>query len=65
MSGLSGSALDCEAKAELAKDAGQGFELRIAVLGEGAVESLPAELGVVGELGDAEALGFCDEAKGG
>ena len=65
MSVFSGSALDCEAKTELAEDAGQGFELGIAVLGEGAVEGLPAEIGVVGELGDAEALGFCDEAEGG
>ena len=62
---FSSSALDCEAKTGFAEDAGQGFELGVASLGEGAVESLPAELRVVGELGDGEALGFCHETKGG
>ena len=65
MSGFSGSALDREPKPELAEDAGQGFELGVALFGKGAVEGLPAELGVVGELGDGEALSLCDEPKGG
>lgn len=57
-------ALDRKAKTELVEDASQGFQLGVALLGEGAVEGLPAELGVVGELGDGEALGFCNESEG-